>query len=245
MNLSIITSIWKLSTQRLYETLWQLSHQTEKPLEIVVVNASPDSMMRYEVAKVCEGFPLAKCIDAPQDVAVFNLSRSSNIGIKHSNPNSEFIGVVALDLLYAPNVIETLSRIAGRDYICEGPLGNLRGNYDLGDVESLWERWPAVLQSLNSSPPRYAYSPGSISCVRRDWLMEVHGYDENQYAFSYGDSDLLHRAELCGINVKVIPWRQTQMIHIEHTARFGIQTSAPDHRDKTIIRNEDRWGEIA
>ena len=244
MNISIVVSTWKLPIQRLYFTLWQLSHQTESPLEIVVINASPDAAMRFEVAETCGEFPLAHCIDAPQDVPVFNLSRSSNIGIKHSSPQADYIGVVALDLLYSPTVIEALAKIAAPEFVCESPLGSLPGNYLLGDVATLWERWPQVLEALYANPPAYSFSPGAISCIRRDWFFQVHGYDEANFSFSYGDSDLLHRAALSGIGVKIIPWDEAQMIHIAHPARFGIQTAAPDGLDTTLVRNPDKWGEI-
>lgn len=244
MNISVITSCWKLPVQRVYQTVWQLSHQTEAPLEIIVVNASPDAEMRHDVMSLCDEFPLMKCIEAPQHVEVFNLSRSSNIGLRHTSESVEYVGVVALDLLYARNVIEVLAETVEHDVLCEAPMGSLRNTYELGDIHTLWDRWPDVLDACYSNPPPYSFSPGSISCVRRDWLMGVHGYDEERFSFSYGDSDLLHRAALCGIGVKIIPWDRTQIIHIEHQARFGIQTTPPDGKDMTTIRNGDKWGEI-
>lgn len=244
VNISIIVSIWKLPPLRLYQSLWQLSHQTETPHEIIVVNSSPDSEMRYEVAETCERFPLSRCIDAPQDVSVFNLSRSSNIGIRHTTAQSEYIGIVPLDLLYARNFIEALAETAERNVCCEAPMGALKMSYDLKDIETLWDRWAEVLEHLYENPPSYTFAPGGISCIRREWFFEVRGYDEEKYSFSYGDSDLLYRARLCGINIKPIPWDKTQILHIEHPLRFGIQASLPDVRDIPIVRNPNSWGEI-
>ena len=244
MNLSIITSTWNLPAERLNAVCWQLSHQSETPREIIVVNASPDADARYKNQVVCDQYPLVKCIDAPQDVKVFNLSRASNIGLKHTCEESEYVGVVALDLLYARNAIEALAECAEDKVMCEYPMGSLPQAYALGAIESVWGKWDSILNALHSNPPPYSFSPGSISCVKRDWLLSVRGYDEHRFSFSYGDSDLIHRAALCGIGIKIVPWNATQVIHIEHPARFGIQTSPPEAEDHSIERNGDRWGEI-
>lgn len=244
MPLTIIASMYSVPMSTLAPQLWQLSHQTVSPLEILIICASPDAEYRAQVHETCKPFDLVRVIDAPQH-GTFGTSHACNVGIKASSPGSQFISCIAAGLLFNATAIEALSEAADPRYICEAQMALLPADYELGDIETLWQRWDDLTDHLDEFSRSISFAPGSLSCVSRKWLFDIHGYDETNYPMAYNDSDIHHRAQMSGIALRIIPWDKMQMVHIIHERRYALPTM-PNARDHTsIIRNGDKWGDYA
>lgn len=246
--LTISCGLHSLPIDTLLPQLWQLSHQTVEPLEILIISMSPDSQYRDTLRAACVGFPLVRVIDAPQYTphpsgAVFNGSLGANIAIKQSNPAAQFISCLSAGLLFNETALEALGETMAQDALCEAQMRTIPADYDIGAVETLWQRWGDLVEHINPHSLGIPFAPGSLLCLSRAWLFKVHGYDETNYPLAYNDSDIHHRASMDGIHLEIVPFGKMQVIHIDHDRRYALP-AYPDGRDQTIIRNGEHWGEI-
>lgn len=246
--LTIATGLYNLPINMLAPQMWQLSHQTTAPLEILIVSPSPDSQYRDTLRTTYGEFPLVRIIDAPQHTpppggAPFNASLTANIAIKHSNPAAQFISFIGAGLLFNETSLEALGECMDVHSICEAQMALLPADYKLGEIETLWERWDDLVAHLDPYSRTLSFAPGSLMCASREWYFKVHGFDEMNYSLAYNDSDLHRRARLSGLNLKIVPWGKMQMVHIIHPRRYPLP-AYPDGHETNIIANGEHWGEI-
>lgn len=250
--LSVCIGVLSVDLNTLLPELWQLTHQTVDPLEIMLINASPDPEYSAALRTAAAEFaPLLRFIDAPQhgnptDASfgyTYNSSRAANIGIKQSSPDAQFICFISAGLLFNETALEGLSEVMEPGALCEAQMTLLPANYELGDIATLWERWNDLVEHLDAHSRTLSFAPGSLMCAERDWYFKIHGFDEENYPMAYNDSDLHHRAQLDGVRFKVVPWGKMQMVHIIHPRRYQLP-AYPDGHETTIIRNGEHWGEI-
>lgn len=240
--LTIATSIYRLPIEDQTRQLWQLIHQTVMPLEIIIINASPDSQYRAMVRETLEKFDLVRVIEAPQ-YETFGSSHCANIAIKHSNPAAQFISFIGAGLLFNETSIEALGECMDVHSICEAQMALLPANYEIGAIETLWQRWADLVEHLDPYSRTLSFAPGSLMCASREWYFKVHGFDETNYPMAYNDSDLHRRARLSGLNLKIVPWGKMQMVHIIHPRRYPLP-AYPDGHETNIVANGEHWGEI-
>lgn len=251
--LTICIGILSAPLDTLRPELWQLTHQTVNPVEILVISASPSDEFRAALREMCAEFaPLVRVIDAPQlnnptDPTygyTYNSSHSFNIGIKQSDPRSDFICLLGAGLLFSETSLEALGETMEHGALCEAQMALLPADYEIGWVETLWNRWDDLVEHLDAFSRSISFATGSLMCISRDWFFKVHGLDEVNYPLSYNDSDLHRRARLDGLTLKIVPWGKMQMVHVMHKQRYQLQ-AYPDGRETNIIANGEQWGEIA
>ena len=239
MSLSVVESVWNLPGKLLDYNLATLTRQTALPLEIVIVNASPDKALFAEIEAVCAKYPLVRMIAAP--LGNFNLSRNLNVGIRASL--GEYVLLTACDQLFSPNLLENVYSILAPRRVIGSMRADLPLGFDLGEAESLVDRWGDVV--AQAIPPQ-KFSPGTIICVERAWLDEVHGLDETRCPYNYCDSDLLTRAQVAGLQIANLSWGDTRILHMSHPRNntlYYITSGMPD-RSLPIVRNPTGWGQI-
>lgn len=250
--LTICATAFSIKISTLMPGLWQLTHQTVDPLEILVISPSPDSQYRETLSAACAEFaPLVRVIEAPQynnptDPTfgyTLNASRVANVGIKQAQAATQFMAFIGAGILFSPTSIEALGEMMSPDSICESQMTLLPAEYEIGDVTTLWDRWDDLIEHLDSHSRSLSFAPGSLMAASREWYFKVHGFDETNYPMSYNDSDLHRRARLSGIGLKIIPWGKMQMVHIIHPRRYQLQ-AYPDGHETNIIANGEHWGEI-
>lgn len=250
--LTICIGILSAPLATLTPELWQLTHQTVDPVEILVISASPDDEFRAAVREACAEFaPLVRVIDAPQynnptdDYFgyTYNSSHSFNVGIKQSSPRSKFICLLGAGLLLSKTSLEGLGEMMSPGALCEAQMALLPAEYEIGEVETLWNRWDDLVEHLDAFSRSISFATGSLMCTTRDWFFKVHGLDEINYPLSYNDSDLHRRARLDGLVTKIVPWGKMQMVHVMHERRYQL-APYPDGRETNIIANGEYWGEI-
>lgn len=237
-TLSVVESVWNLPGSLLNYNLATLARQTVPPLEIVIVNASPDEKFFAEIEAVCAKYPLVRMIAAPKDT--FNLSRNLNVGIRASQ--GEYVLLTACDQLFSPNLLGAVYPLLASRVVIGSMRADLPLNFDLGDADSLVDRWDDVVAQA-IQPQKF--SPGTIICVEKTWLDEVHGLDETRCPYNYCDSDLLTRAHVAGLRAFNLSWGDIQILHMSHPRNnelYYITSGMPD-RSLPIIRNPNGWGQ--
>lgn len=246
MNLSITLFLWKLVPHfgtvgnLLHGSLWTLSNQTRQPLEIIFVNAAADLALAEEVRRVCQEYPLVKVIDAPQED--LNLSRNFNIGIRASSPGADYVMATNPEFLFSPTVLETLLGLMSPTTSGFLPCGMLPRHTDIGEPKTVWDRWPELVSQVATKEP----PAGILSCLPREWVFKVRGYDEIKTPYNNNDSDLAWRAHLDGLKYQYVPWEQCQMLHRWHPRLpeyNTIESPVPNESEREIVRNLEHWGE--
>jgi hypothetical protein len=238
-TLSVIEAIWNLPGSWLDYNLMTLSSQTCPPLEIVVVNASPDPGFFKQTEDVCAKYPLVKMVPAVHPK--FNLAYSYNVAIQASQ--GTYVMATCIDKLFSHRFIEEVYSLMAPRCMVTSNSFHLPIGFDIGDVNTLMDRWQEVyshriIQSL--------FAVGTIMAVEREWLFKVRGFDEINHPFNYNDSDLMLRGTQDGFGPYPIVHEEiAQCLHIGHpsTLYSGFGGHYPDATRPTV-RNPEHWGNM-
>jgi glycosyltransferase involved in cell wall biosynthesis len=169
----------------------------------------------------------------------FNLSRNLNVGIKAAL--GDYVMLTAADQLFSANLMEKVYLKVGPNRVVESTRGDLPVGFRLGDADTIIDRWPSLV--AQSIPPQ-KFSPGTIICTTRQWLLDVHGLDETRCPYNYCDSDLLTRSQEAGLVPVEIGWGESFILHMAHPRNiplYYIKSGMPD-RSLPIVRNPNGWG---
>jgi glycosyltransferase involved in cell wall biosynthesis len=238
VTVSIVEPIWNLPGRLLDCNLATLTQQAEPPLEIIIVNASPDERLFASIEVVCKKYGV-RMISAPYPT--FNLSRNLNVGIRATE--GEYVLLTAVDQLFPTSMMSEiyLRLVPGR--VIQATRGDLPIGFDVGEPSTIVERWDELLKAC--IPPA-KFPPGTIICAHREWLFSVGGFDETRCPYNYCDSDLLTRAQVDGIEMAIIGWDRAKILHMAHERNiplYYMPSSMPD-RSLPIVRNPNGWGQI-
>lgn len=237
-TLSIVEPIWNLPGRLLDCNLATLTRQTEPPLEIVIVNASPDEAMFANIEAVCNRYGV-RMINAPY--LAFNLSRNLNVGIRAAE--GEYVLLTAVDQLFPAETLAAVYPSLAPRRIVQAMRGDLPIGFDVGEPSTIIDRWGAILEA--AIPPS-KFSVGTIICAPREWLYSVGGFDEARCPYNYCDSDLLTRAQVDGIEMAIISWDRAKILHMAHERNiplYYMPSGMPDN-SLPIVRNSNGWGQI-
>jgi len=238
-TLSVIEAIWNLPGNWLDYNLMTLSSQTSPPLEIIVVNGSPDPGFFKQTEDVCAKYPLVKMVPAVHPW--FNLAYSYNVAIQASQ--GTYVMATCIDKLFSHRFLEEVYRLMAPNCMVTSNSYHLPIGLDLGDVNTLMDRWEEVypqriIQNL--------FAIGTIMCVEREWLFKVRGFDEINHPFNYNDSDLMLRGVQDGFGAyPIVNEGVAQVLHIGHpsTLYSGFGGHYPD-ATRPIVRNPEHWGNL-
>jgi len=238
-TLSVIEAIWNLPGSWLDYNLMTLSSQTKPPLEVVVINASPDPGFFKETEDVCAKYPLVRMVAAPHPR--FNLAYSYNVAIQASQ--GKYVMATCIDKLFSHRLLEEVYRLMAPACMVTSNSYHLPMGFDLGDVNTLMDRWDTVyanriIQNL--------FAIGTFMTVEREWLFKVRGFDEINHPFNYNDSDLMLRGVQDGFGPYPFANEEVaQVLHIGHpsTLYSGFGGHYPD-ATRPIIRNPGHWGNL-
>lgn len=180
-----------------------------------------------------------------------------NTGILASDPAVEFVMTMDGDMILADNMLDTV-------------VAELRANprtivlcqsSDLPQDLALPDEPAALLAAYERlrarATVRGAYGTGGIQAIRRSFLVEVRGYDEDMLWWGALDTDLVRRAETAGLRTSWITDR-TAMLHQWHPRKHRILDEAGDalaarsawqrnhalmaERAGHVLRNQRGWG---
>lgn len=253
--LGVVVAVRNRSGQRVENFLQTLRRQTVPPeqVEIVVCDFGSEPDHARDIRARCARHG-ARYIYTP-DGPVWNKSRALNIAIQHTSPTAEFILSTDIDLLFAPNFVETVLRVLTGYGPClvlcqfrDLPAGALRPETDL---RAEFGRLCRMATWHDRS------GTGGCQAAPRAWFFRVRGYDERLRLWGGMDEDLLRRARRDGLEPVWIQDR-TALLHQWHRRKWDFAQDSPaqealirryweeNHRliaaDPSIVRNREGWG---
>ncbi|MEO8700960.1 MAG: glycosyltransferase family 2 protein [Kofleriaceae bacterium] len=223
-----------------------------RPWETIIVSHGSDPRIDAElrVLATAAGATLI-AVGTPADPWCKPLAL--NTGIRATDPAIPFVMTMDADMILADNLVETvlaeLTADPQRIVLCQSsdlPEGCVVPDDVLAQFAEL-----RTLANL-----RGAYGTGGIQAMRRSFLLEVRGYDEDMLWWGALDTDLVRRAEARGLRAAWITDR-TAMLHQWHPRKHRVldDTSAGKARDswlrnhelmiertRDVIRNHGGWG---
>ncbi len=242
-TISIVTLTWNKKPKRLRDLLWALTHQTVMPDEIVVVDGNTD--VKKQTETIAAALPFMRYRGTSVKILLaemekFNLSRGFNIGIKRSA--SDYVLTTGIDMVFGPNVIETvLSKMDNYAYCVAQCAFLIEGVKVPDDVYSAWKH---LRERIKPKPP-VKVSTGAMICASRGWWFNHQGYDEINHAFAFADSDVSMRMGLSGLQERIVCWEEAELIHVWHESSqtmVGKIGGEWPNAKWPLIRNPDGWG---
>jgi len=191
--------------------------------EVVVVDYGSDDTSWY--AEVFDG---VNVIYVKRDTDVFNKCRALNIGFKHAN--TRYVVSTDIDIIFDSNFAKEVMRVFRKNtkavVLCQKTDLDKYGKEN--DVHE-----PSA--------------SGSCIAIEREWIYEVHGYDEFYTYWGREDNDLVDRA-IQDEHATVWITDRTKMWHQWHKPANNSTLYDNDlyyiQGGKDIIRNPNGWGEL-
>lgn len=251
LSLSFVLMTWNRSETLLNNSLYTLSNQTVPPLEIIVVEVSPESSYHVATQELCAKYPLVRLVEGRW--SHFNISRGLNVGIKQAK--GQYIATGLMEVFYGRNLLETIQPKLGPHRATSGKCGSLGPEVDTSlGPEHAWANWESLCSQVN---PHLEYSPNAFMCVECSWWFYVRGYDEARRPYSYQDTDITDRAFKTGLikgsrwgalGEYSATWAEAQMLHPWHPQSplfYSVNGYLIDPViDACPVRNLSGWGEI-
>jgi cellulose synthase/poly-beta-1,6-N-acetylglucosamine synthase-like glycosyltransferase len=221
-----------------------------RPFETIVVSHGSDPAFDDELRKLATETD-ATLITAGTPADPWCKPLALNTGIRASDPSVPFVMTMDADMILADNLLETvLAELADPQRIVLCRSSDLPEGFALPeDIRAHFDELRAV------AALRGEYGTGGIQAMRRSFLVDVRGYDEDMLWWGALDTDLVRRAEAAGLSVSWVTER-TAMLHQWHPRKHVIldATVADAAQDawlrnheimnerKHPIRNQDGWG---
>lgn len=244
MNLSIAIHTWNRPPEMLENSLWTLSNQTVTPDEIVVSETSPTEATHEATRELCAKYPLVKLVEGYW--SRINVSRAANVAIRGTRPESRYVAVVGMELLFSPNFVEVLLEKLQFCRYNRAACCTLGEDMPIESPQWAWDNWDMICDNVREKTPLIA--PGAVLCASRAWWFWIRGFDEARRPFSYPDVDIHNRAYRCGMNLEDgnVDWTEAQVIHPWHPPS-GFFYSISGHQidpivDADVRRNDYTWG---
>lgn len=239
MSTSFVVMTWNRGGQRVTNLLASLLLHQERPAdEVVVVDTSNDAHIAQDVCRRTEAFADCTLIQAPRD-GLYK-SWALNVGIRATLPASQWVACTDIDLLFGPDLVETIEIQMRHDrYLKAEPL-RLPAGVDLTTVFADFE---ALCYRATWWGP--SGGPGALQVAPRAWWFRVHGYDE-RYADGLGgmDDDVEFRAQRSGLAIGRIPFDTGRALHQWHPpSPLKDKLHHLWEPERSVTVNPDGWGQ--
>jgi len=239
-QLSVVIPTWNRRVNLLKRTLYTLVNQSMPPTEIIVSDTSSDEKCIKD-AKSLE----RDCIRVIHNpLPTFSLSRSFNIGIKHTSEESEYILCTGAEMLFGNDFLQKLFVSMDETKFAVGCCGFLPKDTKYPD--SLTIGWHKLLAQVIPNTSN-KMSPGTFQCASRAWWFKVRGYDE-KLPFAFVDSDILQRGKMSGLKRIEVGYNVAQVLHQWHETSDLVGKLGGDLKyvkaQASAVRNPSGWGEI-
>jgi GT2 family glycosyltransferase len=197
-------------------------------------------------------YPWLRIIHVQNRTKLFHKSRAMNIGIKQSK--ATFICATDADQVFHPkffNFFILAARKLKRLILCKtyflpklpkNPPHNFMDNFNT-----------YVKIARNYKPLR---GEGCCIGLPRQWLIKVHGWDEQYYGYGAEDSDIIFRARCAGFLPENLH-QFTAMIHLPHKRtteyhsnailkknkhRYYIMKTKYKKGNSLVVNTDNNWG---
>jgi hypothetical protein len=253
--ISIVIPIRNRAGSDVRNALASLAWQTSgPPWEVILVShgSDPDVDAALRSVAIGAGATLIT-VGSPTDPWCKPLAL--NTGILATDPAIAFVMAMDGDMILADNmlasVLEELRGDPQRIVLCQS--SDLPEDCVLPTAPGALRADFAALQRRASL--RGSHGTGGIQAMRRSFLFEVRGYDEDMLWWGALDTDLVRRAETAGLRTSWITDR-TAMLHQWHPRKHRVlgEASRQDAAQQSwlrnhelalaaeVVRNRDGWG---
>ncbi len=255
--LSVIIPIRDRAGRDVRNSLASLAWQTAgKPWEVIIVSHGSRPEIESELGFLArEAGATLLSVGSPEDP--WCKPHALNTGILAADPAISFVMTMDADMMLADNLVECvladLREDPDRIVLCQS--SDLPQDCALpDDPEAIRAQF---LELARQAQLRGAYGTGGIQAMRRSFVVEVRGWDEDMLWWGALDTDMVRRAEAAGMRVSWVTER-TAMLHQWHPRKHHIldagahRAAARDAwlrnhelmlgRATTVVRNPDGWG---
>lgn len=255
--LSVIIPLRNRAGADVRNALASLAWQTSgRPWEVILVSHGSEPAVDAELRRIAlaSGATLIT-VGSPADPWCKALAL--NTGLLASDPAIAFVMTMDGDMILADNMLATvLAELRGdpqQIVLCQS--SDLPQGCALpADPEAIRTQFERLQQQASL---RGTFGTGGVQAMRRSFLFEVRGYDEDMLWWGALDTDLVRRAEAAGLRASWITER-TAMLHQWHPRKYRVLDQEPDkhaaqhawlrnheimlERAKDVRRNPDGWG---
>jgi cellulose synthase/poly-beta-1,6-N-acetylglucosamine synthase-like glycosyltransferase len=255
--ISIVLPIRDRAGVDVRNALASLAWQTAgRPYEVIIVSHGSTPTVEAELRTLARAASATLiAVGSPDEPWCKPLAL--NTGILATDPAIAFVMMMDADMILADTMLATvldeLRADADKIVLCQS--SDLPEACVLPDEPAAIRARFAELEQL--AKLRGTYGTGGIQAVRRSFLVDVRGYDEDMLWWGALDTDLVRRAEASGLTPSWITQR-TAMLHQWHPRKHRVLETAArkdeaqsawlrNHelmiqRTKDVVRNPDGWG---
>ena len=226
---------------RVKRSLASLNLQTCDDFCVNFVDYGSRPLNARAVRELTDSFTFCRHLYSDTRGHPWNRSRALNIGIRHSR--TEFVLTTDVDMIFAPNFVETLLlKQDGNTIVCCAPRWLPKSFTDWDDLTTSGDDFPLGDQS----------QLGGCQCVPRDILTQIHGFDESFEYWGMEDTDIQWRLTKLGLRQTWID-DKTSIFHQWHPKERGGVPRSHNQRwvqdylsqvNDTLTRNATDWGQI-
>ena len=256
-KVAVVMVSYNRSGKKLENALLTLRNQTipASQVDITICDWGSDDKNVLLLREMCARYGV-RLVLVPPLTSAFSLTKASNVAIRHTPEDADFVLKTDVDMMFAPNFIEMLVRAGIKFFpslvMCAAQEIS-RENSQLSEQKNPLTEYYEIL-SLST----LRGGMGMCLCAPRPWYFGIHGFDERYILWGHDDDDILKRAKLDGLHQVGIADR-TSLIHQWHVpATANLELLTEDERRRrqealianktlylnsmSVIRNLEGWG---
>jgi len=239
--LTIIVPFRNRDLVRVQRFMESLEAQTRRSFVVIFVDYGSRASVARRARLLLEQYSFCQYVYSDTRGLPWNNSVPLNIALRRAE--TEYILATDIDIIFAPNFIETLLRVQNGHRIlnCK-PISLPRDFEDWQNIATYADRLPRG---------QHKAQLGVCQCYPRSAAIELRGYDEICEYYGGQDHDIQDRLIRKGLKQYWVD-HDTEIFHQWHpTAKAGIysfqeQILWPHFREfrETLVRNGPHWGAV-
>jgi GT2 family glycosyltransferase len=270
MRISLITYTRNRDTLTISRQLESAAWQTHRPHEHIVVSegSQPDYDEELGALREFYDFQLITC---GSDKHSWWKAFGFNVGIRATSPESEIVMMVDADMALHPGHVKECAKAfkENREIYWLAPCLSLgRGDADIDPFDYGVLRKKATFRPHGQIPKKVrlrgpkSWAQGGCAAFTREWLFQVHGYDERFIGRGGHALEILERGRRSGLQKVWLPLDYA-MLHQWHPRQWSVPSGGKSwkvaHAERMVnkrllrlvkntgdrgipVRNPDGWG---
>lgn len=248
MQLSIVVGYRNRDFERVKRFLDSIQNQTFKDFELIFVDYGSELSIANDVKILVANYSFAKYIYNCTMGMPWNRAHALNTGIRTAL--GEYILLTDVDLIFSNNFVS---------YIVTKVEENVQFYKEFYLLSQNFSKWKDLKDNkldISSLKKSGTSAKGAIQIIKKEFLLDLNGFDEFYCFWGVEDRDLSTRIEKLGIETKWLPPEIAPVFHQWHsiaTAETGNFMPEKwweqmciynEKNENKIKRNLKNWGKI-
>lgn len=239
-----VSFVWNRSGWRIRNHLVSLNYQSHPFSEIILVDFSTNKKDRDENAVLCHLF---NATHLHHSINVWSKSLAINWGIKEAT--TKYILTTDIDQVFHKDLLKEAEEKLQNGIFLEAHTWMTPKNYLLLKDHDLEEAWEEIL-GLCKKEGLLNFKGAPIHIFEREWLVKVHGFNEEYKYWGAMDNEISLRAKWDGLGViKLSPDLSFHQFHSREKGKIDSMFHNrkifwPLVRERKIIVNGPDWGQV-